>query len=60
MGHLCTHEGITTYEELSSCILSGIKDNMERDISTANDVLVQKLKDGGVQDVEEENERVSS
>ena len=45
------------YEELKDCLLGGIRDNIERDTLSTDVELVEKLRDGQIQ--EREEERVS-
>ena len=42
------------YEELQNCLLEGIRDNIERATLSGDVQLVEKLRDGQIQEREEE------
>ncbi len=61
IGQLCSCHGAGVYNEMKECILSGIRDNIDRDTSSANEELMHKLssRHDSTGDGEGEIERVS-
>ena len=59
LGHLCRHYGPDIYRELEPVLMSGIKDNLERDqdLITEQPQLLEKLSGRQSPDITE-NERV--
>ena len=55
IGLLCCHYGVKIYDELEECIVKGISDTIDRDITSADPDLMMKLGRG---DNEEKEERV--
>ena len=43
IGQLCSCHGADVYSDMKECILSGIRDNIDRDVSSANEELLHKL-----------------
>ena len=43
IGRLCSCYGVQVFAELQDCIYGGIRDNIDRDLSTAGPELVEKL-----------------
>lgn len=60
LGHLCQHHGVSVYCELKECLMSGIHDNLERDFTSADPDLMEKLSRSrhSSEGEEEQEERV--
>ena len=61
IGQLCSCHGAGEYSDMKEYILSGIRDNIDRDVSSANEELMHKLssRHDSTGDEESEIERVS-
>ena len=61
LGHLCRHQGVSVYCELKACLMGGIHDNLERDFTSADPDLMEKLSRSrhSSEGEEEQEERVN-
>ena len=59
IGKLCSCYGVYIFQQLQHCIYTGIRDNIDRDMSVAGQELMEKLGRQDSSDDSDEDDRVS-